>query len=66
MAQVGRVLADLTESTLILASLLLSDSPQLEPKTFATFHDGIVLELNKAAPGVINYRRMPCNYSSLK
>lgn len=66
MGQVGRVLADLTESNIILTSLLLSEDPYLEAKSFATFHDGLVLELNKSGPGLINYRRMPCNCNNLK
>jgi hypothetical protein len=66
MGQVGRVLADLTEATIVLASLALADHPHPDPKSFATFHDGIVLELNKSAPGTINYRRLPCNRSDLK
>ncbi len=66
MGQVGRVLADLTEAIIVLTSLTLADHPRPDPKSFATFHDGIVLELNKSAPGIINYRRLLCSCNDLK
>lgn len=58
MEQVGRVLADIFEALLMLTSLSISQEAAAgEGKSYVTFHDGIILELEKSKDDTLNYRR---------
>lgn len=66
MQSTGKMLADLTQSVCILASIMVNEEKG-QPKSYVTYNDGIILQLNVGSPKhMINYRKHQVSCADLK